>query len=114
MNFLCFCAKQFYTHKKGIKTVPSSKVERNGLPEKEKTKQTLSADVILVSVGRKPNSDNMGLEKLGIKMDPRGNILTNNQSLTNVANIYAIGDVAGAPQLAHRATMDGLLVASLS
>ena len=78
---------------------------------KEKTKQTLSADVILVSVGRKPNSDNMGLEKIGIKMDSRGNILTNNQSLTNVPNIYAIGDVAGAPQLAHRATMDGLLAA---
>ncbi|NBX68505.1 MAG: dihydrolipoyl dehydrogenase [Proteobacteria bacterium] len=97
----------------GIKEKEPLKAKKLSLEieTKEKTKQTLSADVILVSVGRKPNSDNMGLEKLGIKMDPRGNILTNNQSLTNVANIYAIGDVAGAPQLAHRATMDGLLVA---
>jgi dihydrolipoamide dehydrogenase len=54
----------------------------------------------------------MGLEKLGVKLDQRGNILTDNQSKTNVPGVYAIGDVAGAPQLAHRATMDGLLVAA--
>jgi dihydrolipoamide dehydrogenase len=97
----------------GIKEKDALKASKLNLEieTKEKSKQTLSADVILVSVGRKPNSDNMGLEKVGIKMDSRGNILTNNQSLTNVPNIYAIGDVAGAPQLAHRATMDGLLVA---
>lgn len=97
----------------GIKEKDALKASKLNLEieTKEKTKQTLSADVILVSVGRKPNSDNMGLEKVGIKMDPRGNILTNNQSLTNLPHIFAIGDVAGAPQLAHRATMDGLLVA---
>lgn len=74
-------------------------------------KESLEADVILVSVGRKPNSDGIGLDKIGIKLDPRGNILTNQQSLTNVSGVYAIGDVAGAPQLAHRASMDGMLVA---
>lgn len=97
----------------GIKEKDANKANKLNLEieTKDKTKTTIPADVILVSVGRKPNSDNLGLEKLGIKMDPRGNILTNNQSLTNVANIFAIGDVAGAPQLAHRATMDGLLVA---
>lgn len=72
---------------------------------------TLEADCILVSVGRRPNSDNMGLEKIGVKLDQRGNILADQQSLTNVKGVWAIGDVAGAPQLAHRATMDGLLVA---
>ena len=98
----------------GVKEKDPAKASQLNLEieTKEKTKQSISADVILVSVGRKPNSENMGLEKLGIKMDPRGNIITNNQSLTNAANIYAIGDVAGAPQLAHRATMDGLLVAA--
>lgn len=77
----------------------------------DKAKQTLEADRILVSVGRKPNSDAMGLEDLGVKME-RGNIITDELSRTNVVNVYAIGDVAGAPQLAHRAMMDGLLVAS--
>jgi dihydrolipoamide dehydrogenase len=73
---------------------------------------TLESDTLLVSVGRRPNSDNIGLDKLGIKMDPRGNIITDQQSQTNVPHIYAIGDVAGAPQLAHRASMDGLLAAA--
>ncbi len=78
----------------------------------DKSKQVLEATHILVSAGRKPNSDGLGLEKLGVKLDARGNILANNQSLTNVPGVYAIGDVAGAPQLAHRASMDGLLVAA--
>ncbi len=97
----------------GIKEKDALKASKLNLEieTKDKSKLTLPADVILVSVGRKPNSDNMGLEKIGIKLDPRGNILTNNQSLTNISHIFAIGDVAGAPQLAHRATMDGLLVA---
>ncbi len=75
-------------------------------------KEVLKATHILVSVGRKPNTDGIGVDKIGVKMDPRGNILTNNESKTNVPGVYAIGDCAGAPQLAHRASMDGLLVAS--
>jgi dihydrolipoamide dehydrogenase len=78
----------------------------------DKKREVLEATHILVSVGRKPNSDSLGLEKIGVKMDSRGNILTNNESKTNVPGVYAIGDVAGAPQLAHRASMDGLLVAA--
>lgn len=78
----------------------------------EKKKQTLEATHILVSAGRKPNSDGIGIEKTGVKMDPRGNILTNNQSQTGVPGLWAIGDVAGAPQLAHRAMMDGMLAAA--
>jgi dihydrolipoamide dehydrogenase len=110
--------------KLGVTVLASTKAI--GLKEKEPLKstllhldveaagkaQTLDADYILVSVGRKPNSDNMGLEKLGVKMDPRGNIIANELSQTNITGLYAIGDVAGAPQLAHRAMMDGLLVAA--
>ena len=77
-----------------------------------KRKETLEADCILVSVGRRPNSDGIGLEKIGVKMDPKGNVLTNNLGQTSVAGVYAIGDVNGAPQLAHRASMDGILVAA--
>lgn len=74
--------------------------------------QTLEADVILVSVGRKPNSDGIGLDKIGVKIDERGNVPTNQQGKTNVPGVWGIGDVTGAPQLAHRASMDGLLVAA--
>lgn len=80
--------------------------------ESPEGKKTLEASHILVSVGRKPNSDKMGLDKAGVKLDDRGNIIADNQSRTNVKNIFAIGDVAGAPQLAHRASMDGLLAAA--
>lgn len=72
----------------------------------------LAADKILVSVGRRPNSDSLGLEKLGVQLDSKGNILTDRTGKTNVEGIFAIGDVNGAPQLAHRASMDGLLVAA--
>ncbi|MBY0371066.1 dihydrolipoyl dehydrogenase [bacterium] len=110
--------------KMGIKVLTSTKVL--GLKESDaakaatlhlevegadKAKQTIEATHILVSAGRKPNTDGIGLEKLGIKLDQRGNILTDNQSKTGVGGVYAIGDAAGAPQLAHRASMDGLLVA---
>src|SRR5690606_23757682 len=78
----------------------------------EDPKTTVAATHILVSVGRKPNTDGIGLEKLGLKLDERGNIVTNRLSETGVPGIYAIGDVAGAPQLAHRASMDGLLAAA--
>jgi len=74
--------------------------------------QTLEADCILVSVGRRPNSDNLGLDKAGVKIDAKGNITTDQQGLTNIKSIYAIGDVTGPPQLAHRAMMDGTLVAA--
>jgi len=75
-------------------------------------KESLDADVILVSVGRKPNVAGLNLDKLGVKMDQRGNVLTDDTGLTSVTGLYAIGDVNGAPQLAHRASMDGLLVAA--
>jgi dihydrolipoamide dehydrogenase len=54
----------------------------------------------------------MGLDKIGVKIDSRGNILTDRQGKTNIPGVWAIGDVTGAPQLAHRATQDGLLVAA--
>ncbi|NBT57525.1 dihydrolipoyl dehydrogenase [bacterium] len=80
--------------------------------ETKEGKKTLEADAILVSVGRKPNSDGLGLEKIGVKLDSRGNILVDRQGKTGVAGVWAIGDVTGAPRLAHRATQDGLLVAA--
>ncbi|MDX2089576.1 MAG: dihydrolipoyl dehydrogenase [Kofleriaceae bacterium] len=71
------------------------------------------ADKVLVAVGFKPNSKGLGLEELGVKLDARGHIPTNDQLETNVKGIYAVGDVSGAPYLAHKATKEGEVVAEI-
>ena len=74
---------------------------------------TLDADVILVTVGRKPVTQGLGLEKIGVKLDPRGFILTDKQQKTNVAGVYAVGDCTPGPMLAHKATKEGEVVAEV-
>jgi len=69
--------------------------------------ETLEADVAIVAVGIEGNVENLGLEGLGVKVD-RGHIVTDNHSKTNVAGLYAIGDVAGPPWLAHKASHEGI------
>lgn len=66
----------------------------------------LTFDRVLVSVGRRPNSANLGLEKAGLKTDEKGYIPVDKQRRTSVPHIYAIGDVAGEPGLAHKATAE--------
>jgi dihydrolipoamide dehydrogenase len=68
-------------------------------------------DMILVSVGRVPNGRKIGAEKAGVAVDERGFITTDSQMRTNVANIYAIGDIAGNPMLAHKAVHEGHVAA---
>lgn len=63
----------------------------------------LSADIVLVSVGRKPNVEGLGLASAGIKTDDRGRIEVNEHFQTNIPNIYAVGDVIKGPMLAHKA-----------
>ncbi len=75
--------------------------------------ETIKADKILLTVGRKPNSDQMGLKKIGLKIDERGFIVTNAQRKTNLPNIFAIGDIAGQPMLAHKASHEGVMVAEI-
>lgn len=70
-------------------------------------------DRVLVAVGRRPNSANIGLEKLGLETDQHGFIPTDNQGRTSVNNIFAIGDVSGQPMLAHRASHQGRLAAEV-
>jgi dihydrolipoamide dehydrogenase len=79
----------------------------------DKDKETvLKCDKVLVTVGRRPNSANLGLEDLGVEMD--GPFIKVDKSLrTNVAGVYAIGDVAGQPMLAHKATHEGEVVAEI-
>ena len=79
--------------------------------DKSDKKVTFEADYCLVSVGRKPYTDGLGLEKAGLKADDKGRIEVNEQLQTKVDNIYAIGDVIRGAMLAHKASDEGVLVA---
>lgn len=72
---------------------------------------TISADYCLVSIGRRPFTDNLGLEKAGIKTDEKGRIPVNERLETAVQGIFAIGDVIAGPMLAHKAEEEGVFVA---
>jgi dihydrolipoamide dehydrogenase len=68
---------------------------------------------VLVSVGRKPNTSNLGLENVGISLTERGFIPVNEKRQTEISNIYAIGDITGDPMLAHKATHEGKVAAEV-
>lgn len=74
-------------------------------------KVELKGDYCLVSVGRKPYTDNLGLDKAGVKVDNRGRVETDDHLQTNVPGIYAIGDVVKGAMLAHKAEEEGIFVA---
>lgn len=73
----------------------------------------IKGDYCLVSVGRKPYTDNLGLEKAGVKLDNRGRVETDDHLRTNVEGIYAIGDVVKGAMLAHKAEEEGVYVAEM-
>lgn len=75
--------------------------------------RTVDADKVLLAIGFKPNSGDLGLEQIGVKLDPRGHVMVNERLETNVKGVYAIGDVIGAPYLAHKATKEGEIVAEV-
>lgn len=72
-------------------------------------KETLDCDALLVCIGRRPFTDKLGLQGLGIKTDQRGRISTNHRFQTNIPNIYAIGDAIQGPMLAHKAEDEGII-----
>lgn len=75
--------------------------------------QTIKADAVLISTGRKPYTDGLGLDKAGVELDERGRIKVDGQLRTNVPGIYAIGDVVAGPMLAHKAEEEGVAVAEM-
>jgi dihydrolipoamide dehydrogenase len=75
--------------------------------------ETLSADVVLVAVGRVPYTDGLGLEAVGVKKDNRGRVVVDPHYRTNVDGIYAIGDVIAGLMLAHKAEEEGVAVAEI-
>ncbi len=78
---------------------------------KNETEVEIDADVVLVATGRKPFTDGLGLTEIGVEMTDRGQVNTDNHWRTNVAGIYAIGDVIIGPMLAHKAEDEGMAVA---
>lgn len=78
----------------------------------EETK-TVTADYLLVTVGRRPNTDEFGLESIGLQMDERGYIQIDHQCKTNIPNVYAIGDIVPGPALAHKASYEGKVAAEV-
>jgi len=93
--------------------VEESKKEGAGFKLKLSGGEKLEVEKILVSVGRGPNSKNIGLETAGVITDDKGYIKVDNKLRTNIANIYAVGDVNGGMQLAHVASEEGKIAAEI-
>lgn len=91
----------------GVKTGKEAEVSYE--PAAGGSAETIKADVVLVAVGRKPYTENLGLESVGVKMDNRGRIEVDGHFRTNVQGIYAIGDVIAGPMLAHKAEEEGVV-----
>jgi dihydrolipoamide dehydrogenase len=116
-------ARQFHRmlQKQGIGFKLSSKVtgiDTSGKTLKVKVEpaaggaaETLDADVVLVSIGRVPFTEGLGLEDAGVKKDNRGRVIVDAHLRTNVAGIYAIGDAIAGPMLAHKAEDEGVAAA---
>ncbi len=80
---------------------------------KDDSTHKIDADVVLVATGRKPYTDGLGLEALGVAMTDRGQIATDSHYATNIKDIYAIGDAITGPMLAHKAEDEGMAVAEV-
>ncbi|KAL2913186.1 dihydrolipoamide dehydrogenase precursor [Polyrhizophydium stewartii] len=108
--------KQGMKFKLGTKVISANKtadgkVEVVVEPAAGGAQETLVVDVVLLSIGRRPNTDNLGLEKIGVELDKRGRVVTNHEFKTNVPGILAIGDVITGPMLAHKAEEEGIAAA---
>ena len=108
--------------KQGIKFNLNTKVDKitknsNGVTvetsQNDGQKVKHDVDVVLISVGRRPYTKNLNLDKVGVKLDEKGRVKVNKNFETNVKNIYAIGDVIDGPMLAHKAEEEGIAVAEL-
>ncbi|MBX3034832.1 MAG: dihydrolipoyl dehydrogenase [Bdellovibrionaceae bacterium] len=107
--------------KSGIRVLYNTKAKgqaktKNGYEvtvEKDGKEEKIACDKILVTVGRRPNGDQMNLKAAGVAVDERGFVKVDAQRRTNVPHIFAIGDIAGQPMLAHKASHEGILVAEV-
>ncbi len=99
-----------------VQGVDASKTKakvKYALKKSPDTEEVLDADVVLVATGRKPFTDGLGLDALGIAMTDRGQVATDAHWRTNLAGVYAIGDAIKGPMLAHKAEDEGMAVAEV-
>ena len=82
-------------------------------PVKGGSAETLEADIVLVATGRRPYTEGLGLEEAGVTLDERGRVNIDSHWQTNIAGIYAIGDVVKGPMLAHKAEDEGVALAEI-
>ncbi|WP_203362177.1 dihydrolipoyl dehydrogenase [Bacillus sp. REN10] len=107
--------------KKGVNIVTqamakSAETTENGVVvtyEAGGKEEKIEADYVLVTVGRRPNTDELGLEQAGVKLTERGLIEIDKQCRTSVPNIFAIGDIVQGPPLAHKASYEGKIAAEV-
>lgn len=116
-QFQRLLGKQGFTFKLGSR-VTGVKKAKNGAsvtfePVKGGDAETIEADAVLIATGRKPYTEGLGLKEAGVELDERGRVRTDGQLRTNVAGIYAIGDVVVGPMLAHKAEDEGVAVAEI-
>jgi dihydrolipoamide dehydrogenase len=109
--------KQGMAFKLGTK-VTGAKPTKQGVdvtlePAKGGAAETMSVDIVLLSIGRRPYVEGLGLKEAGLALDERGRIKTDAHFATNVPGIYAIGDVIAGPMLAHKAEDEGVAVAEI-
>jgi dihydrolipoamide dehydrogenase len=110
-------ARQGMAFKLGTK-VTGAKPTNKGVdvvlePAKGGAAETMTVDVVLLAIGRRPYADGLGLKEAGVALDERGRIKTDAHFATNVKGIYAIGDVIAGPMLAHKAEDEGVAVAEI-
>ncbi|MDI6028847.1 dihydrolipoyl dehydrogenase [Corticibacterium sp. UT-5YL-CI-8] len=115
-QFQRLLSKQGFEFKLGAKVTGVAKSENGATvtfePVKGGSAESIEADVVLVSTGRRPFTDGLGLVEAGVEMDERGRVKTDGHR-TNVEGIYAIGDVVVGPMLAHKAEDEGIAVAEI-
>ena len=115
-EFQKILTKQGIKFKMSTKVISVSKASNQVQIEcqnKDLKKETITAEKVLISVGRKPYTEGLNLNKLGIKKDDKGRIEVNSKLQTNHNNIFAIGDVIKGPMLAHKAEEEGIAVAEI-
>jgi dihydrolipoamide dehydrogenase len=109
--------KQGFKFRLGMKvtgaTVGNTGVSLTMEPVKGGAAETLSADIVLVSIGRRPFTEGLGLETVGVELDDRRRVKVDAHYATNVPGIYAIGDVIAGPMLAHKGEDEGVAVAEI-
>jgi dihydrolipoamide dehydrogenase len=117
-NFQRMLQKQGLEFKLSSKVAGVEKREDGSLsvhiePAQGGERETLEADVVLVAIGRRPNTEGLGLDIAGVALDERGRVRVDAHYQTSVEGIYAVGDVIAGPMLAHKAEDEGIAVAEI-